>query len=110
MEQEPGSSGKGVISSYARKILKGYSFKGILSSGSKATRAKLFSAAASNNNVKLVNGIWVSDYLSELEAFRKTAHDDQVDASSLAFNMLNAGYAVDSALPAPSGGGSRFTS
>jgi len=90
MEQEPGASGKIAIDHYAREILKGYSFVGIPSTGSKVTRAQPLSAAAQNGNVKIVNGMWVSDMLSEVVLFpTKGIHDDIVDAMSGAFNQLN---------------------
>lgn len=95
MEQEPGSSGKSLIDSYARKVLVGYDFEGISSTGEKEVRARPFAAAVRNGNVKLLIAPWNGAYLEELAAFdpeRKThAHDDQVDASTGAFNYL-AGY------------------
>ena len=89
-EQEPGASGKIAIDHYARDILKGFSFIGIPSTGSKVTRAQPLSAAAQNGNVKIVNGSWIGDMLSELVLFpTKGVHDDIVDAMSGAFNELN---------------------
>jgi len=89
-EQEPGASGKIAIAHYARDVLKGYSFVGIPSTGSKVTRAQPLSAAAQNGNVKIVNGTWIGDMLSELVLFpTKGVHDDIVDAMSGAFNELN---------------------
>ena len=40
--------------------------------------------------MKLVRGSWNEDYLQELESFPYGAHDDQVDASAVAFNELAA--------------------
>ena len=91
MEQEPGSSGKGVIHTYA-KLLAGYAFYGILSSGKKEVRARPLSATASRGDVKVINGIWLNAFLSELEVFPNTGvHDDQVDAVSGAYNILTGG-------------------
>ena len=42
-------------------------------------------------NVKLLRGQWNEAYLSELENFPVGGHDDQVDASSDAFNELALG-------------------
>jgi predicted phage terminase large subunit-like protein len=39
-------------------------------------------------NVRIVNGPWVQDFLSELLDFPNGAHDDQVDAMSGAFARL----------------------
>ena len=89
-EQEPGASGKIAIDHYARDILKGFSFVGIPSTGSKVTRAQPLSAAAQNGNIKIINAPWIGDMLSELVLFpTKGVHDDIVDAMSGAFNELN---------------------
>lgn len=57
----------------------------------KVERAEPFAAQAEAGNVKLVRGEWNSRYLDELTAFPTGAHDDQVDASSGAFNKLATG-------------------
>jgi phage terminase large subunit-like protein len=66
MEQEPGASGKALIDHYARHVLVGFTFRPDKVTGNKGT-----------------------DYLDELEAFPLGSHDDQVDATSGAFSMLN---------------------
>lgn len=91
MEQEPGSSGKTVVSHYRRIVLAGYQFHGIASSGSKIERAKPFAGRAGKGDVKLVAGGWVNDYLDELEVFPDGEHDDQVDASASAYLFLTRG-------------------
>jgi len=88
-EQEPGSSGKSVISHRSRTIFKGYNYRGVPSSGNKVVRAGPVSAAASNGNIKIVRGSWNNEFLAELEGFPERSHDDQVDALSGAFNALN---------------------
>lgn len=96
IEQEPGSSGVNVIDHYAREVLKGYSFEGIKTTGSKTARAQPLSAAAANRNVKLVQGIWNKDFLDECEPFPiEGIHDDQVDAASGAFLALGSGSDVN---------------
>jgi len=87
MEQEPGSSGKGVIATYA-KLLAGYAFYGIPSSGKKRVRAMPLSAATSRGDVKVLNAVWLNAFLSELELFDNGAHDDQVDATAGAYTQL----------------------
>jgi predicted phage terminase large subunit-like protein len=90
MEQEPGSSGKAVVDRFARAVLAGYDFKGIPSTGDKATRARPLSAAAYNGLMQVLIAPWTADYVSEHAAFpSKDVHDDQVDASSGAFNCLH---------------------
>ena len=91
MEQEPGASGVITIDHYAREVLKGFSFHGIRSTGSKITRAQPFSAACERGNVKICNSVGVSEMLAELELFPNGSHDDIVDALSGAFNQLNQG-------------------
>lgn len=89
-EQEPGSAGKKIISIHSRGIFEGYDYRGESSTGDKVTRARPFSAACQNGNVKLVRGPWNNMYLWELEMFPQIGvHDDQVDASSGAFNELS---------------------
>jgi predicted phage terminase large subunit-like protein len=95
MEQEPGSSGKAVVDRYRRDVLRGFSFYPCPSSGSKIVRAVPFAAAAEHGEVVLApcyeNNSWMADYLDEIALFPHGVHDDQVDASSGAFNMLAPG-------------------
>lgn len=88
MEQEPGSSGVAQVDYYARQVLKGFSFWGVKTTGAKEERATPVSSAAGAGNIKLVNGTWVSSFLDEFEAFPLGSHDDQVDATSGAFEQL----------------------
>lgn len=88
MEQEPGASGVNAIDHYARRVLKGFTFRGVKTTGPKEVRANPVSAAAANGNVKLVRGPWINAFLDEAESFPGGAHDDQVDAVSGAFERL----------------------
>lgn len=87
MEQEPGSAGKIVIDEYVR-MLAGWSFRGIKSTGDKVTRASPLSSQAEAGHVFLLRAYWNGDFLDELEAFPGGSHDDQVDAASGAFEEL----------------------
>lgn len=87
LEEEPGSSGKAVAKITIR-ALAGHVVKSERSTGDKLTRAQPLSAQCEALNVKLVRGEWNSVYLNELAGFPHGAHDDQVDASSLAFTKL----------------------
>jgi len=90
MEQEPGSSGVDVIDHYSREVLRGFIFKGHRSTGSKIDRAKPLSAHVEAGNVKIVKAPWNETFIEELERFPSEdpkAHDDIVDACSLAFNQ-----------------------
>lgn len=88
LEQEPGSSGKDVISHYARTVLPGFTFKGKRSTGSKADRAAPVASAAELGNLKLVSGPWINAFLDEAAAFPMVAHDDMIDAVSGAFSVV----------------------
>lgn len=91
MEQEPGSAGKDVIDHYARRVLVGFRFKGIRSSGSKAERAAPLASAAEAGNVFVVKGQWNRDWQNEFALFPLGAHDDMVDSAAGAANYLALG-------------------
>jgi predicted phage terminase large subunit-like protein len=88
IEQEPGSSG---VDSVQNTILnlRGYPIKADKVTGDKVTRANPMAAQAQAGNVKLLRAPWNEGYLRELHAFPTDGvPDDQVDASSGAFNKL----------------------
>jgi len=92
MEQEPGSSGVGMIDHYARYVLNGFPFYGVKATGDKVTRAQGVSAAASHRNVKIYAGIpIIPDILNELDMFPLGKHDDIIDGISGSFNQLSGG-------------------
>lgn len=92
-EKEGGASGKTVIEART-KTLAGYDYKGVPTSGSKITRAKPYRAQVEAGNVFIVRtgdpvrDAWIEVYLKELSDFPTGTHDDQVDASSAAFNAV----------------------
>jgi len=88
MEQEPGSSGVDTIDYYSREVLKGFIFRGVKTSGSKAERAAPVSSAWDAGNFRILQATWNTEFLDELEAFPLGGHDDQVDALSGAFEQL----------------------
>ena len=88
MEQEPGSAGVNDIDNYGRRVLLGFSFRGVKTTDSKIVRADPLSAHAERGDVKLVEGNWINDFLDEFEVFPLGAHDDVVDATSGVFNEL----------------------
>lgn len=91
MEQEPGSSGVSVIDHYV-KVLIGFDFRGVLSTGSKEVRANPVASQAEAGNVKIVGGPWLAAFLDEVELFPLGSHDDQVDALSGALGTLTEKY------------------
>lgn len=89
MEEEGGSSGKAVSERYHR-LLRGFVFEAIPSSGSKIARAKPVSAAAERRELSVIPGPWNRDFFREIEAFpSNAAHDDQVDALSGAYSVID---------------------
>lgn len=90
-EREGGASGKAMEAAHL-KLLVGFDYKAVAANGGdKVTRSKPFRAQVDGQNVDLVRGTWNQDYIDELCEFpteRKGAHDDQVDATSAAFNTL----------------------
>ena len=87
VEQEPGSGGKESAQLTVRDMA-GFPYYAEPVSGDKVIRAEPLAAQWQAGNVKLVRGAWNKAYLDEMEAFPSGVHDDQVDASSGAFNKL----------------------
>lgn len=92
MAQEPGSQSEHLISTYARGLYKGHSFRGDRQTGDKVHRAKPLSAAFANCLVRLVRAPWNREFTDECEAFPTPGiHDDQPDAASGAHQRLTRG-------------------
>ncbi len=89
MEQEPGASGVKAIDDFSRRVLMGWDFKGVRSTGPKEVRANPLASQAQAGNVKLVRGAWINAFLDEAELFPNGAHDDMVDAASGALAELS---------------------
>jgi len=88
---DPGQAGTDQASSY-QSMLSGWTVIFSRPTGDKITRFGPFSAQASPpaRNVALVRGTWTDAYCDELEGFPDGLKDDQVDATSDAFNNLPA--------------------
>jgi predicted phage terminase large subunit-like protein len=67
------------------RMLAGYSIRAVTVSKNKEDRADPFSSQLNAGNVLILNGTWNKDYIEELRQFPGGKHDDQVDASSDAF-------------------------
>lgn len=104
MEQEPGASGVMAIDHYQRRILYGYDFVGVRSTGPKDVRARAIAAAANRGTILLLRAPWNAALQQEAYAFPKSAHDDQVDALSGGFSELRAMYSSASATVGQSNG------
>lgn len=98
MEQEPGASGKSMISYYRTNVLVPYEFNGDLPSGDKATRAQIVANKAEGGMLKIVSGGWNEDFLDEIEIFPDGLHDDQVDTVSGGMARLVARHGLNVAV------------
>jgi len=87
MEQEPGASGKALISHYRRNILAGYTFRRYLPSGKKDVRARPVSGAAEEGTVNVIYGGWNLAFFDEVSNYPDSLHDDQIDALSGAHDV-----------------------
>lgn len=91
VEQEGGASGKIVAGDIVREVLFGFSAYAVKPRTGKVERSKPAQAASERGDVFIVAGHWVDAFLEELCAFgTETAHDDQCDAFSGAFERLSA--------------------
>lgn len=88
LPQDPGQAGK-AQAQYLTRQLAGYTVKSLPVTGAKETRASPFAAQAEAGNVRILRADWNTLYLDELAVFPSGRHDDQVDASSDAFNELS---------------------
>lgn len=100
LEEEPGSGGKAQVETL-RRGLAGLWTDSDRPTGGKLARAGPFASAWDTGRVSVLAGPWVGDYLDELQAFPDGEHDDQVDASALAYSRVGV---VGSRGPLGSGG------
>lgn len=95
IQEEPGSAGKGWVSSISRHTLSGFEVRGDPNTPtkSKAVKARAFSAGAEAQHINVVEGAWNEDFFDELELFTEDPEeydtDDQVDAAAGAYNRLS---------------------
>jgi predicted phage terminase large subunit-like protein len=87
VEQEPGSGGKESVEATIRNLA-GYRVFADRVTGSKQVRAEPFAVQVQAENVFLVAGHWVRDFLDEAECFPNGKFKDQIDAASGAFVRL----------------------
>ncbi len=85
--QDPGQAGVDQAQAYIA-MLAGWTVRSRRPTGDKVTRASPYSSQVQGGNVALVRASWNLEYVTELEEFNEGTHDDQVDASSDAFNEL----------------------
>ena len=88
IEQDPGSAGKSEGHYYVNQLA-GYDVRLQPVFKNKMSRAKPVSSQAEAGNIRIVRGPWNEAFLNEFENFPDGSHDDQVDALSGAFALLN---------------------
>ena len=73
-----------------RREVRGVGFRAVDEKGDKYSRACAWADLAADGKVFLVRGRWIDDFLSECIRFtgKGESHDDQVDAVSVAVQML----------------------
>lgn len=86
LAQDPGQAGV-VDVSYLARQLNGFKIKIVRETGSKVTRAQPIASQAEGGNIKILVDHWNKEFLTELESFPDSRHDDQVDAMAGAFNL-----------------------
>lgn len=90
VEQEPGSAGKMMVARW-RSLLKGYNLQAPKPIKDKLERAQPFAVQCEAGNIKILRAPWNDPFLATLHAVPDSAHDDDLDSVSGAFNVLNQG-------------------
>ncbi len=85
--QDPGAAGKKSVE-HSIKNLSGFAITSSTETGAKQIRARPFASQCEAGNVYIIAGQWNRDYIDELCDFPTGKYDDQVDATSRAFNEL----------------------
>ncbi len=110
MEQEPGSSGAITIDHYARNVLAGYDFAGVVSTGSKVERARTASAAAQAGRILVSNRCRnILPFFDEADVFPYGLKDDTIDGLSGAFNYFRGANLMRAPTGIKKSGGSYWT-
>ncbi len=68
--------------------IRGAVFRGIKPTGDKLTRALSWANRAEAGKIILVRGAWIGDFIDEISVFPHGKHDDQIDAVSIAVQMM----------------------
>lgn len=86
--QDPGAAGKHMVAYIARELMQGYRFRSSPEMRDKQRRIEPFASQVEHKNVYLVRAPWNERFISELVEFPFGLHDDQVDATSRAYDAL----------------------
>lgn len=88
LEQDPAQAGKAEIDFYV-KLLSGFHVRKFAARQNKIVRSSPLSSQVENGNVYVLESSWTDDYIDQLVGFPDAPHDDDVDATSGAFNALS---------------------
>lgn len=89
-EEEGGSSGAVSTERAYKPALLGFDADGIRSTGNKMERARPFAARVANRKVFVLKREWTKKWADQHHRFPAVEHDDMVDATSGAWNWLDA--------------------
>lgn len=92
--QDPGQAGV-VDAEHVRSVLSGFRVHIERASKDKVTYAGPVSSDAEARRILLLRGPWNDEFIAELESFPGKAHDDIVDALSLAHLRMNAAMSME---------------
>ena len=90
IEEEPGASGKSLISHYRRNVLRGYHVTGDRPTGAKENRIRMLAPTINNGHLSVVRGAWLQGLLDQMDAFPHVEHDDRIDALAGAHSTITA--------------------
>ncbi len=89
---ESAMHGKAIVQELRReRELRRYAFRAVYVTADKLTRALAWLNLAEEGKVILVRGSWNDEFVDEICRFPNGRHDDQIDAVSVAVNMLGRG-------------------
>lgn len=97
LPKDPGATAGAYCQDLARRLSeKGFTVKLIRPERGKLQRFLPFASVAEAGFVRVVNGSWTENYINELEQteFTNKTHDDQADATSDCFWLLNQGIQI----------------
>lgn len=82
--------GIGIVQDLRREpLVRGVGFRAVDEKGDKYSRACAWADLAADGKVYLVRGRWIDDFLAECVSFPLGSHDDQIDAVSVAVQVLS---------------------
>lgn len=87
LPQDPGQAGKSQVANM-KLALAGHNVRSSTETGDKITRFSPFSAQVEAGNVDVLRGAWNERWFTALEGFPSAKHDDDVDSTSRAFDIV----------------------